>query len=379
MLHSIAFSMLLRTLGLLLAILLVASALTQPQKDEILRKKTALRAKGIDETYYEWDAGHKLTAKKWKVDSTMEKYANPKKWEMYSKVGNATNNNVYYMSQLGQDELVALLTDYKQDGFFVDLAANDWKYLSNTLALERYFNWGGICIEPLPAYQLEIMENRRCKLVINPVYSKSGHTVKFHVQHVFSGIVDEEMDNTHAEGRDLALNTVTLQVILDSLEAPAVMDFMSLDVEGAELHVLHGLDMTKYTFLIMSVERPSPHVHKVLTRHGYHFLLSLPLLSTPLPHTGRIYEETQAFGEVLYIHKTHPKFAQHMDNYRISTYAYRTAMNGKNELGAKSGMIKGPDIMRNGKLHRQTVMTPWLLEPAWPVVQDDITRQIERR
>merc|ERR1719433_2070174 len=50
-------------------------------------------------------------------------------------------------SQVGQDMLVQSLLRCKRNGFFVDLAANDAVKLSNTLMLERDFQWNGICVE----------------------------------------------------------------------------------------------------------------------------------------------------------------------------------------------------------------------------------------
>lgn len=34
----------------------------------------------------------------------------------------------------------------KTNGFFIDLASNEWKTGSNTLGLEEFFNWTGICV-----------------------------------------------------------------------------------------------------------------------------------------------------------------------------------------------------------------------------------------
>jgi len=56
--------------------------------------------------------------------------------------------NQQWFSQSNQDEIVASLFQNKTNGYFVDLAANDAVYLSNTLALERQFNWKGGHILP---------------------------------------------------------------------------------------------------------------------------------------------------------------------------------------------------------------------------------------
>ena len=121
-------------------------------------------------------------------------------------------------------------------------------------------------------------------------------------------------NNTKAEEKiDLKLSTVTLVEILDYLQAPQVMDYLSLDVEGGELHVMqHLLHNSHYTWLTMTVERPTEHLHILLHKHGYWMLTQLPL-----PHIKRT-AGVARFGEIVYIHKTHPDFNTHMQSYRAS-------------------------------------------------------------
>ena len=42
---------------------------------------------------------------------------------------------------------------------------------------------------------------------------------------------------------------------------------MSLDVEGAEWHVMNQFNFTKYTFLVMTIERPTSQLHHLLGKH----------------------------------------------------------------------------------------------------------------
>ena len=46
----------------------------------------------------------------------------------------------------------------------------------------------------------------------------------------------------------------TLTSILDACAAPREMDFLSLDVEGAEESVLNGFDFGKYKFQLVCIE-----------------------------------------------------------------------------------------------------------------------------
>lgn len=71
-------------------------------------------------------------------------------------VGNSTltekTDIVEYNSQVGQDRLILEILGNKSGGYYVDLASNEAKYISNTFTLETYFGWNGICIEANPKY-----------------------------------------------------------------------------------------------------------------------------------------------------------------------------------------------------------------------------------
>jgi hypothetical protein len=51
--------------------------------------------------------------------------------------------------------------------------------------------------------------------------------------------------------------SITLNQILIDSKSPEVIDFFSLDVEGAEIEVLKGIDFTKFKFRYICVESRS--------------------------------------------------------------------------------------------------------------------------
>lgn len=125
------------------------------------------------------------------------------------------------------------------------------------------------------------------------------------VYSVLGGIVAPGMDNAEgnklpnkqdAEG-DVILETVKLPTALQHFQAPKVIDFMSLDVEGGELLVLRGMEgfWDQYTFLSILIERPSKKLHMMLVKQDY-----------------RAVNILNAWGDVLYIHPTTPGFADRM-------------------------------------------------------------------
>jgi hypothetical protein len=48
-----------------------------------------------------------------------------------------------YYSQRGQDKMVLEILNFKKDGFYVDIGANDGITFSNTKVMEDY-RWGGV-------------------------------------------------------------------------------------------------------------------------------------------------------------------------------------------------------------------------------------------
>ena len=63
---------------------------------------------------------------------------------------------------------------------------------------------------------------------------------------------------------------VTLNSILEKSKAPKEIDFLSLDVEGAELEVLKGIDFDKFSFKYMLIEvRDIKRMESFLLQHGY--------------------------------------------------------------------------------------------------------------
>ena len=168
-------------------------------------------------------------------------------------------------SQRGQDWIVAALLGCKQDGYFIDLAANSAIHLSNTLALERNLGWSGLCIEANPRY-LPGLAQRKCDVVRAAVGAPTGSKATFVFRGRLGGILGKGMDNTertfpwngqHGEDEGSEeMRLVSLADLLKAVGAPRDIDYMSLDVEGAESLVMVGFRWSQYRFRVITVERP---------------------------------------------------------------------------------------------------------------------------
>jgi FkbM family methyltransferase len=158
-------------------------------------------------------------------------------------------------------------------GYFVELGANDGCFQSNTYYYERFRNWRGVLIEPAPNLFLRCRENRSseshvvCAACVS--FDYKNEFVKIVYSNSMSVSLNVETDIAdplaHAElGRQFLRPSETvftfgaiarsLSSILVDANAPKLIDFLSLDVEGSELNVLKGVDHDIFRFRYMLIE-----------------------------------------------------------------------------------------------------------------------------
>jgi len=169
-------------------------------------------------------------------------------------------------SEKQQDLWIALsVLPGKHDGYFVDVGSSDGVIDSNTKLLEE-MGWKGVCIDPFP----KNMSSRTCQLFRQPVFSVSGKRVSFRAAGMAGGIT-ETLDITSAEPnvqQSPVVNfvTATLDEVLEKANAPSRIDFMSIDVEGAEYEALRGLSLDKYRVEAFAIEHNNEHPKRELIR-----------------------------------------------------------------------------------------------------------------
>lgn len=200
-------------------------------------------------------------------------------------VVNSFASQILFFSQNGQDEwVINEVFEGKRGGYFVELAASDGIVSSNTLTLEKFFNWKGICIEPNPIFFEQLTKNRKNAINLNVCIDGENHEVEFRYDNRFrGGIIDddtdnnfkyraEQIENAYKNNKVITLQTKTLEQILDDCNAPKVIDFLSLDIEGAETRCMRNFPFDKYTFLAMVIERPTEELNRILFENGYVFV-----------------------------------------------------------------------------------------------------------
>jgi len=208
------------------------------------------------------------------------------------------------LSDRGQDRwIIDEVFPQKTSGFFLELGAADGFSESNTYVLEKRYGWSGICIEPHPDLFDALVNRykRSCTCVPFAVDSERG-SVEFVLAGQTSGLLTDESDNSptkrpdlidaaRAQGRIKVVEALPLEELLGRYSAPEVIDYFSFDVEGLETRILRNFPFDRYTFLAITIERPTPELNALLFSHGYHFVRN-------------------SLYDTFYVHETLPNFAQ---------------------------------------------------------------------
>ena len=206
--------------------------------------------------------------------------------------------NTVSLSQGGQDYWVYGEVFNEAEGFFLDVGAYDGVLFSNTFILEKRYNWKGICIEANPKTYEKLVSNRQCRCIEACIDEVEGE-VEFSANHLMGGIVAEDCDNSDSEGDFIRVKALRLDQILKDEGAPNVIDYLSIDIEGAEDRALLTFPFDDYQFNCITIERPSDSLRKVLSKNGYILIKDMPDLDVFYIHesfVSRYIKNQDQFG-----------------------------------------------------------------------------------
>ena len=184
-------------------------------------------------------------------------------------------------SQAGQDVWVyGEVFNQSRCGFFVDLGAFDGVFLSNTYLLEKRYGWKGICIEAnIQTY--EKLVRHRSGICVNALVSDVEAQAYISNAGTVSSIVTPgDFLDSGVDKNIFAVRSLPLIRILQQHHAPACIDYMSVDIEGAEDMALLGFDFDQYVFRCMTIERPSQELKAKLANNGYCLVKEIPGLDS---------------------------------------------------------------------------------------------------
>ena len=168
----------------------------------------------------------------------------------------------------------------KRGGWFIDSGAGpDGIYNSNTYALESQLGWTGLLVEPHPERHPDVVKNRNAIVEQVCLTDKPGEVTLTLNPHApgTSGIVEEMSEPNRVAFEAEAMPTVTvpsvpLWELLRKHNAPSVIEYLSLDIEGAEWLALKDFPFDEFRILCMTVERGGRDYWRLarkLQREGY--------------------------------------------------------------------------------------------------------------
>jgi FkbM family methyltransferase len=165
----------------------------------------------------------------------------------------------------GMDARLAEVMPWR-DGTFVEAGAHDGFTQSNSYYLERFRGWSGLLIEPIPELHALCERRRPRSRVVHSALvapERDGAPVEIHFGDLMSTVA---AGPSHAAGGlaltgrtaySVAVPGRTLSPLIDDAGLPRI-DLLVLDLEGAELDALAGLDFERHAprhLLIETLER----------------------------------------------------------------------------------------------------------------------------
>lgn len=142
-----------------------------------------------------------------------------------------------------------------QNGFYVDCGANDGVNQSTTWYYEKYLNWRGLLVEPIPSVFNELKKNRNK----NNFFENSALTSRDHKEQNTNFYYDEKDTLTGSVDKrettkKIIVKLNTFDQVFEKINYTGKINFFSLDVEGNEFKVLDGINFDKYNIEYMLIE-----------------------------------------------------------------------------------------------------------------------------
>jgi len=179
------------------------------------------------------------------------------------------------------------------NGYFIELGANDGICQSNTLYFERYRGWKGILVEPILHKFFTCKANRRAskvfcnacvsfdyKLPCVELWYSNLMTSSLGVETELDPLAQAQLGNKFLSDVEEVVRTASIAITLDELmqraSSPKYIDFLSIDVEGAEAEVINGINFYTYRFGVLCIESREPEkIISLVSPFGYKYIQSI--------------------------------------------------------------------------------------------------------
>jgi FkbM family methyltransferase len=177
----------------------------------------------------------------------------------------------------GREE--SIVRDFFRDGtngFFVDVGAAWPIENSNTYYLENHLGWTGIAIDALPEYGPSWAVSRPRSRFYSFFVTDHSDTTETFYRSALTGVSSYQKEQAQGPSGDVAFEemqvpSITLNSLLEKNGVTRV-DFLSMDIEGAELMALAGFDIDRFRPDLVCIEAKPANRQGLLdyfAGHGY--------------------------------------------------------------------------------------------------------------
>ncbi len=139
-------------------------------------------------------------------------------------------------------------------GYFVEIGAFEGAKKNSTIILENK-GWQGVCVEPTPESFKKLTQNRKCRCENVAIWKEEGSIefANYKEKPAWNGIV-ETLDEYHQKRIDMATTITVPTKTWDQLNFAPHIDYLQIDVEGAELQILDCIDWSKQKISYICIE-----------------------------------------------------------------------------------------------------------------------------
>lgn len=195
-----------------------------------------------------------------------------------------------YKSQYSQDKF--LHENYFkniENGFFIDIGASEPENQNNTYFFEQ-IGWKGVLIEPRIKEFENLKNNRKAPVENVAIYKESGQFKFLSCDGYIKGLSGllceqkpEHLNRIFNEllqyGKSIEVIEIQTMTFWDLVKKYNCynIDYLSLDVEGAEISILKTIDFNKIKIKTISVENnyQSNEIYNILSANNFAKVVSL--------------------------------------------------------------------------------------------------------
>ena len=158
-------------------------------------------------------------------------------------------------------------------GFYIDAGAYHPKAHSTTALLHEH-GWHGICIDMSPQSIALFREGRPNETIVQAAISdQPGEMTAFLSDDIsLMNTVVKDAVPDYGNYSEQKVDVATLSGILDAERFEGTVDYLNIDIEGAELAALGGLDFDRHAPSIISIEIHASDVEEAVKSEVFRYL-----------------------------------------------------------------------------------------------------------